>query len=82
MRLNDEIALLEDQCRSLQIVIVNLAAGREKLEGLPRDPKRQRLLDLQQDIIEAARESLRFSQSTLAHLHSLDRLPTASMTMY
>jgi hypothetical protein len=71
MTLKAEIDVLHDHIRTTQIVVANLVAARERLTVLGQDPRRERLLKLQQDVVDAAGESLHFSQSTLAHLRAL-----------
>ena len=72
MHLKEEIDLLDQHSRSAQLVVANLVAAREWLAALPKGQRRERLLALQQQAIEAARRSLDFSESTLTHLRSLE----------
>jgi hypothetical protein len=74
MHLNDELSIFEHHSQTMQLVVANLVAAREQLEVLPRDPRRDRLLALQQQAIDAAAESLAYSQSTLSHLRSVESL--------
>jgi hypothetical protein len=74
MHLRDEIDLLDQHSRTTQLVIANLVAARERLMALPEDSRRERLLGLQQQAIDAAGQSLEFSKSALEHLRSLEAL--------
>jgi hypothetical protein len=74
MHLKDEITVLDQHRRTTQLVIANLVAALERLSALPEDPKRERLLELQQEAIESARESLELSESALEHLRSVEAL--------
>ena len=74
IHLREEVELLELHCRTTQLVIANLVAAQERLLALPDDAKRQRLLGLQQQTIDAAEQSLQFSQAMLSHVQSLEAL--------
>ncbi|MGH7944396.1 MAG: hypothetical protein ACREF9_05250 [Opitutaceae bacterium] len=74
MRLKDEIELLDQHSRTTQLVIANLVAARERLMALPHEPKRERLIALQQQAIDAAEESLEFTDNTLVHLRNVEGL--------
>jgi hypothetical protein len=74
MHLKDEITVLDQHRRTTQLVIANLVAALERLSALPEDPKRERLLELQQEALEAARESLELPESALEHLRSVEAL--------
>ena len=78
MHLKDEIDLLDQHSRTTQLVIANLVAARERLTELPQDQKRERLLALQQLAIDAASQSLEFSEGALMHLRSVEALYVAS----
>ena len=74
MHLNDELSIFEHHSRTMQLVVANLVAAREQLGVLPRDPRHERLLALQQQAIDAAAGALAYSQSTLLHLRSVESL--------
>ena len=72
MQLNEEIDLWAQHRRNTQLVVFSLVASREQLASLPLEPKRKRLIALQQQAIDAARRALEFSEANLVHLRSVE----------
>ena len=71
IRMLNEIDVLEQHGRTTQLVIANLVAGRTRLMDLPADAKRERLVALQDQAIDAARKAFEFSEAGLTHLREI-----------
>jgi hypothetical protein len=74
MSSNDELSTLEQHSQTMRLVVANLVASRERLWALPNDARRERLLALQQDAIDAANESVALATSAVAHIRSVETL--------
>ena len=75
---NDELSLLEQHSQTMRLVVASLVASRERLWALPNDARRERLLALQQDAIDAANQSVELSTAALEHFRSIETLSAAS----
>src|SRR5688572_5986349 len=69
---HSELSILENHTQTMRLVVANLVAAREQLETLPSDPRRDRLLQLQYQVIDAANAALAFSDAALTHVQSVE----------
>ena len=69
-----EAELLEQHFRTTQLIRANLLASRERLFQLPQSDRRDRLLALQHQALEAMTTTVDLCDNALVHLRGGDRV--------